>query len=104
MQIKVNGEAREFSAPLSVSSMIDVLKLNTRQLAIERNREIESQQIPYWVPLDPLDTKGPQYSRNALTAATAGISATGKVFSGAATAAGSSLGCCTRSSSNPMRS
>ena len=40
MQIKVNGESREFSAATSVAAMIEALKLNIRQLAIERNREI----------------------------------------------------------------
>ena len=40
MQIKVNGESREFSAPLSVLALADQLRFNPRQVAIERNREI----------------------------------------------------------------
>lgn len=39
MQIKVNGEIREFAAT-NVAGMVEELKLNIRQLAIERNREI----------------------------------------------------------------
>ena len=42
MQIKVNGEARAFEAPLSVAALVDRLALNPRQVAIERNREIVS--------------------------------------------------------------
>lgn len=40
MQIKVNGEVREFKAPLSVATLAQVLALNPAQVAIERNREI----------------------------------------------------------------
>lgn len=40
MQIKVNGEVREFSAPLSVMILAEQLKLNPKQVAVERNREI----------------------------------------------------------------
>ena len=40
MQIKVNGEAREFSAPMNVLALAELLKLNPKQVAIERNREI----------------------------------------------------------------
>jgi thiamine biosynthesis protein ThiS len=40
MQIKVNGETREFAAPVSVQAMADALGLNPRQVAVERNREI----------------------------------------------------------------
>ena len=40
MQIKVNGEFRLFESPLSVAGMVETLKLNTRQVAVERNREI----------------------------------------------------------------
>ena len=40
MQIKVNGEVREFSAPLSVMTLAESLKLNPKQVAVERNRQI----------------------------------------------------------------
>jgi len=35
---------------------------------LARLHSIEEEVIPYWFPPDPLDTKGPQYSRNALDA------------------------------------
>jgi hypothetical protein len=37
-------------------------------LEISRIRRAEEEAIPYWFPAEPLDTKGPQYSRNALSA------------------------------------
>jgi thiamine biosynthesis protein ThiS len=40
MQIKVNGESREFQAPLSVMALAAELKLNPKQVAVERNRAI----------------------------------------------------------------
>jgi thiamine biosynthesis protein ThiS len=40
MQIKVNGESREFEAPLSVLALAEKLRLNPKQVAVERNREI----------------------------------------------------------------
>lgn len=40
MNIKVNGQTREFPSPLSVALLAEQLKLNPRQVAIERNREI----------------------------------------------------------------
>ncbi len=40
MQIKVNGEIREFAAPLTVAMLADVLQLNPKQVAVEKNREI----------------------------------------------------------------
>jgi thiamine biosynthesis protein ThiS len=40
MQIKVNGEVREFDAPISVLTLAEKLGLNPRQVAVERNREI----------------------------------------------------------------
>ncbi len=40
MQIKVNGEIREFPAPLSVTALAQALALNATRVAIERNREI----------------------------------------------------------------
>ncbi len=40
MKIKVNGEMREFEAPLDVGLLAERLKLNPLQVAVERNREI----------------------------------------------------------------
>ena len=40
MQIKVNGEALEFDAPINVLALAEHLHLNPRQVAVERNREI----------------------------------------------------------------
>jgi thiamine biosynthesis protein ThiS len=40
MQIKVNGEIREFAASLNVLMLTQELRLNPRQVAIERNRQI----------------------------------------------------------------
>jgi thiamine biosynthesis protein ThiS len=40
MQIKVNGEPREFPGPLTVEGLAAALELNPRRMAVERNREI----------------------------------------------------------------
>ena len=40
MNIKVNGQIRQFESPLSVALLAECLKLNPKQVAIERNREI----------------------------------------------------------------
>jgi thiazole synthase len=40
MNIKVNGQIRAFESPLSVALLAEQLKLNPKQVAIERNREI----------------------------------------------------------------
>ena len=40
MQIKVNGETREFDAGLSVAALAELLRLNPKQVAVERNLEI----------------------------------------------------------------
>lgn len=40
MQIKVNGENREFEAPLNVLALAELLQLNPKQVAVERNCEI----------------------------------------------------------------
>ena len=40
MQIKVNGEARELKAPMSVAALVAELGLNNKQVAVERNLEI----------------------------------------------------------------
>ena len=40
MQIKVNGELREFGAGLSVAALAEQLRLNPKQVAVERNLEV----------------------------------------------------------------
>ncbi len=40
MQIKVNGEARAFDAPMTVAQLADRLGLNPAQVAVEKNRSI----------------------------------------------------------------
>ena len=40
MFIKVNGQMREFEAPLSVQALAQKLELNPRQVAVERNLQI----------------------------------------------------------------
>ncbi|WP_188053256.1 sulfur carrier protein ThiS [Iodobacter fluviatilis] len=40
MQISINGEAREFTAPLSLLDLIDLLELKGKRIAIEQNGEI----------------------------------------------------------------
>jgi thiazole synthase len=40
MNIKVNGQLRQFSSPLSITRLAEQLALNPTQVAIERNREI----------------------------------------------------------------
>lgn len=40
MQIKLNGEPRDFTSPLSVEALARALELSPSQVAIEKNREI----------------------------------------------------------------
>lgn len=40
MQIKVNGEVREFDAPMTVATLAEVLGLKANQVAVEKNRAI----------------------------------------------------------------
>lgn len=40
MQIVVNGEARSFSAPLSVAQLVESLDLTGKRIAVEKNGEI----------------------------------------------------------------
>ncbi len=40
MRLHVNGEPREFDAPISVASLVEKLGLDARKIAIERNLEI----------------------------------------------------------------
>jgi thiamine biosynthesis protein ThiS len=45
MQIKVNGEPHILTAPASVAGLVDQLKLNLKQVAVEKNREIVPKSI-----------------------------------------------------------
>lgn len=38
--LTVNGEARSFPSPLTVAQLLEHLGVETRQVAVERNREI----------------------------------------------------------------
>ncbi|MBM4016406.1 MAG: sulfur carrier protein ThiS [Planctomycetes bacterium] len=40
IRLSVNGEAREFAAPLSVRALLRELALPTERLAVELNREL----------------------------------------------------------------
>ena len=40
MQIRLNGESREFNAPQTVTSLLDVTGFGGRRVAVEVNREI----------------------------------------------------------------
>lgn len=40
MQIELNGETREVSEGTTISQLIDQLKLDSRYLAVERNRQL----------------------------------------------------------------
>lgn len=40
MRIKVNGETREFPAPMNVKALTETLRLNPTQIAVEHNCRI----------------------------------------------------------------
>ena len=40
MELMINGEKREFGAPLSVAGLLASLSLEPQKIAVERNREI----------------------------------------------------------------
>lgn len=40
IQLVVNGEARSFSAPLSVAQLVESLELAGKRIAVEKNGEI----------------------------------------------------------------
>ena len=42
MELTINGESRQFSAPLSVAALVEVLGFTGKRIAIERNGEIEA--------------------------------------------------------------
>lgn len=40
MELTINGESRQFSAPLSVAALVEVLGFSGKRIAVERNGEI----------------------------------------------------------------
>jgi sulfur carrier protein len=40
MEITINGESRQFSAPLSVAALVEALGYTGKRIAVERNGEI----------------------------------------------------------------
>jgi thiamine biosynthesis protein ThiS len=40
MEILINGESKQLSAPLSVAELLDVLELKGDRIAVELNRQI----------------------------------------------------------------
>lgn len=40
MKITINGESRQFTAPLSVAALVEVLGYTGKRIAVERNGEI----------------------------------------------------------------
>ena len=40
LELKINGESRQFPAPLTVSDLIDALGYTGKRIALERNGEI----------------------------------------------------------------
>ena len=42
MDLTINGEAKQVQAGLSVAELLDMLELNARKVAVERNLEIVS--------------------------------------------------------------
>ncbi len=40
MEITINGESRQFPAPLTVAALVEVLGYTGKRIAIERNGEI----------------------------------------------------------------
>lgn len=40
LSLTVNGESREFAAPLTVAELLASLRLDRRKVAVERNEEI----------------------------------------------------------------
>ena len=40
MEIIINGESRQFSAPLSVAALVEALGFTGKRIAVERNGEI----------------------------------------------------------------
>jgi sulfur carrier protein len=40
MELKINGESRQFSSPLTVAELVAVLNHTGKRIAVERNGEI----------------------------------------------------------------
>jgi len=40
MELTINGESRQFTAPLSVAALVEVLGFTGKRIAVERNGEI----------------------------------------------------------------
>jgi len=40
MELTINGESRQFSAPLSVAALVEALGFTGKRIAVERNGEI----------------------------------------------------------------
>jgi sulfur carrier protein len=40
MELTINGESRQFSAPLNVAALVEVLGYTGKRIAVERNGEI----------------------------------------------------------------
>ena len=40
MELKINGETRQFTAPLSVAALVEELGYTGKRIAVERNGEI----------------------------------------------------------------
>jgi sulfur carrier protein len=51
IQLSINGEARDFPAPLDVAGLIEALGLGGRKVAVERNGEIVPRSLHAATPL-----------------------------------------------------
>jgi sulfur carrier protein len=45
MTVIVNGRPRELATPSTVAQLLDLLKLETAQVAVERNRDIVAREV-----------------------------------------------------------
>jgi sulfur carrier protein len=45
MTVIVNGRPRELATPFTVAQLLDLLKLETAQVAVERNRDIVAREV-----------------------------------------------------------
>ena len=50
MKIQINGEARDFEAPLTLADLIELLGMKSDRVAVELNREIAARNN--WNQLD----------------------------------------------------
>ena len=51
MHLFINGERKEITSGLTVEGLVEALKLDTRKVAIERNREIVPKSLYPSTPL-----------------------------------------------------